>query len=128
MMFENGLLAEIEVDNLYELEEEITRVHGADRKITVLNVQYCKGKDWDNLYQKNITKNYYRVFIMVGETHQQAKLRREDRAHLNGTFREPTKEKSVDTTKGPFPNKSVNDFKKKYEDMKKKAMKYGHKK
>jgi len=127
MMFENGLLAEVEVDNLYELEEEIVRVHGADRKITVLNVQYCKGKDWDNLHQRNKTKSYYRVFIMVGETHQQAKLRREDRAHLNGTLKESPKQKSIDTSKGPFPDKSIDDLKKKYEDIKKKTMKYGQK-
>ena len=36
MMFENGILAEIEVENLNHLEERIRRLHGPDRKITVL--------------------------------------------------------------------------------------------
>ncbi len=82
-MFENGILAEIEVENLNHLEEKIRRLHVPDRKITVLNVQHCSRRGrYSNANQSYDTDYFYRVFITIGETHQQAKKNKEDREQL----------------------------------------------
>lgn len=82
MMFENGILAEIEVDNLDSLEKTIKRIHGDKRKIKVLNVQYCKKRVLDSLRERYESEYYYKVFILIGETFEQAKRNKEDREHL----------------------------------------------
>lgn len=82
-MFENGIVAEVEVDNLNDIESVIRSKHGSNRKFTVLNVQFCKERgEYMHGAKKYDTHHYYKVFFMIGETHEQARRNREDREYL----------------------------------------------
>lgn len=82
-MFENGIAAEIEVDNLNDIESVIKKKHGLDRKFTVLNVQFCKERgEYMHGANKYDTHHYYKVFFMIGATHKQIRRNKEDREQL----------------------------------------------
>lgn len=82
-MFTNGIVAEIEVDSLNDIESAIEKKHGLDRKFTMLNVQFCKEKgEYSHATGKYKTHHYYKVFFMIGETYEQARINKEDREHL----------------------------------------------
>ena len=90
-MFTNGIVAEIEVDSLNDIESAIEKKHGLNRKFTMLNVQFCKKKgEYSHATGKYNTHHYYKVFFMIGETYEQARISKEDREQLR---REKQKER-----------------------------------
>ena len=90
-MFTNGIVAEVEVDSLNDIQSAIEKKHGLNRKFTMLNVQFCKEKgEYSHATGKYNTHHYYKVFFMIGETYEQARINKEDREQLR---REKQKER-----------------------------------
>lgn len=127
-MFKNGILAEVEVLRLDDLEAKIKKLHGEDRMFTVLNVQYCKRKgDYSHATKSYDTEHYYKVFIMVGKTYKQVRLDEEDREHILRTSRDNKGkiQSEVRSTEKPKSQKEIkDDFAKKLEEAKKRANTY----
>lgn len=101
-MFTNGIVSEIEVDNLNDVESVIRNKYGLNRKFTVLNVQFCKERgEYMHGANKYDTHHYYKVFFMVGPTHEQTRRNKEDREQLR---REREKERKNTEAEEAYTN------------------------